>query len=365
MKNRNNGNGKKLSGRNGTSGFQVSPELAKVNALIETNKLEKALDALQRMLASGKTENGMARCQVGVIYAKRGDLAEAEKAFLAALEENADLPEAFFNLGYLYQQKEDYEKALVCYKETLNQLGADAEVFELMGDCCIAIANPTDARAFYDAAVKMNPVSLNAAASLATIYFNQGQKNEAKEVLRLALVSHPNVPEIHMTLGEIHKEEGEYENAIAHFRKAALYDEQNAEAFFELGECCEEIGLSKQAEPFLAQAIKLDSENLSYIFSLGLLYYNKKRYSDAATMFQQWFNNFILANPYIADDETKKRFLTVVNMLAYSHQKMKELSKAKEFWKLSLETDANQPDIQKLLEEAEGHSYKRVSLVLE
>jgi tetratricopeptide (TPR) repeat protein len=365
MGNRNNGNGKEFSGKNGTSGFQVNPELEKVNALIEANKLEKALDALQRMLARGKTENGMAQCQLGIVYTRKGDLVKAEKAFLSAVAENADLPEAFFNLGCLYQQKEDYGNALVCYKETLNLLGDDAEVFELMGDCCIAMDNPTDARAFYDAAIKMNPISLNAAANLATIYFSQGQKSEAKEILRLALVSHPKVPEIHMTLGQLHKEDSEYENAIAHFRKVALYDEDNAEAFFELGECCEAIGLSKQAEPFFAKAIKLDSENLDYIFSLGLLYYNRKRYNDAATMFQQWFNNFIVANPYIADDETKNRFLEVVNMLAYCYQKMKELSKARELWKLSLDTDANQPEIQRLFNEAEGYSCKRVSLVLD
>lgn len=343
-----------------------STPLQKVDELIMSGREDEALSLLKREIDSGIEPAAKAWCQMGVACSRKNDFVQAEKYFLNAVKTDPNLSEAFFNLGWVYQKKGDYNSALAFYKESLSESVDDGEIYEKMGDCCMALENHQDALAFFDAALQLAPDSVHAALNLAKIHLMNNAADKAQEVLKLALVSNPNEPEIHLSLGAIQKESGNYEHALAHFHKVAMQDETNASAFNELGECCMALGLVKQAEPFFAKAAKLDETNLTPKLNLGKLYYKKHHYDQAAVILQQCLDdskNLIQLED--GDVRQHQELVPMLNMLADAYKKSKQLSRARESWQLSIEIDASQTEIQKLVNEDDVHSYDKVSLSLD
>ena len=339
--------------------------LDKVKELIEAEEYDQALATLDEIDSQDDELVAKVGNLRGVIYIRKGLLREAELALIRAVKADPSLSEAFYNLGWVYQQQQDYSRALAFYKEAIMQIGDDAEIYELMALCTIAMDNPTDAVSFYNAALKLRPDSLNIAAGLAQLYIKLGDLNKATEILKIALISHPERSELHMTLGLIQKDQGLYENAIAHFRKVVMQDEYNSEAFNLLGECCMAIGLNKQAEPFFAKAAKLDPLNLKAISNLGALYFDKKNYEKAAIILQQWLKEYRDQLQLIDQGiEEQKDAVHFINMLGKSYQKLKNYDRARETFELSLQIDDDQPEIEKLMDKLESQSYKQVSFSL-
>jgi len=340
--------------------------LQQVDELIVSGREDEALAILKKQVDAGKEPVAKACCQIGVAYSRKNDFVQAEKYFIRAVKEDPKMSEGFYNLGWIYQRKGDYNSALAFYKESLVERGDDGEIYEGMGDCCLSLEKYDDALAFFDAALQLCPDSIHAALNLAKIYLMKNAPDKAQDVLNLALISNPNAPELHFSLGAIQKETGNYEHALAHFHKVVMQDETNAIAFNELGECCLALGLAKQAEPFFAKAAKLDETNLKPKLNLGKLYYKKRRYDQAAVILQQWLDDsrdqIELEN---GDIDHHDEWVPTLNMLADAYNKSKQLSRAKEIWQLSLEIDENQDEIQKLMNQSDVHSYDKVSLSLE
>ncbi|NIA29993.1 MAG: tetratricopeptide repeat protein [Actinobacteria bacterium] len=340
--------------------------LQQVDELIMSGREDEALAILKNQVDAGTEPVAKACCQIGVAYSRKNDFVQAEKYFVRAVKADPKLSEGFYNLGWIYQRKGDYDSALAFYKESLVERGDDGEVYEGMGDCCLALEKYDDALAFFDAALQLCPDSIHAALNLAKIYLMKNAPDNAREVLKLALISNPNETEIHFSLGAIQKEMGNYEHALAHFHKVVMYDETNTFAYNELGECCQALGLTKQAEPFFAQAAKLDETNLTPKLNLGELYYKKHCYDQTAIILQQWLDDFRdqieLEN---GDIDHHGELVPTLNMLADAYNKSKQLSRAKEVWQLSLEIDENQDEIKKLMNQSDVRSYDKVSLSLD
>ena len=139
---------------------------------IQNNNPDKAIIELESLLEKENDYPCRIYCQLGAAYLLKKEYKVSENYLNTALQKNSQLWEAWFNLGMLYQNQGMFEKALISYKEAITLHGHDSEIYELMGDCCIALNNDNDAKTFYDASLKINPKSLHVAISLAQIYLN-------------------------------------------------------------------------------------------------------------------------------------------------------------------------------------------------
>ena len=147
---------------------------------------QRAFETLNQVsaLSSGDAAAGV---EAGLMYRSLGHPQEALKAFEEALRTDPDLYQAHAELGVLYYERRDYERAGQAYKTALR-------------------LNPYDAR------------TLN---NLAWMYAEQGIRLD--EALRLSLLSlklDPDQPAYLDTLAEIYYRMGDHEQAVALIRRA-------------------------------------------------------------------------------------------------------------------------------------------------
>jgi len=144
--------------------------------------------------------------------AQSGQLDQAETAFKEILAKSPDIPEIYFNLGYIAGQKKDWAAAEAAYQKA------------------IAL------RANYG----------DAYVSLAKVYQDSGKPDKAMETITQAVAANQDDPKVQFNLGIFFLNSGRTEEAIAAFQKAATLDPQNAEAHYHLGTLL--VGQNKVAD---------------------------------------------------------------------------------------------------------------------
>lgn len=79
---------------------------------------EVQIEYIKRYLADAPND-GNAWGDLGVVYARRGDLVKAEKAFERYIAEEPKEPNAYFRMGVLQVMKKDYPRALKQFRKTV------------------------------------------------------------------------------------------------------------------------------------------------------------------------------------------------------------------------------------------------------
>lgn len=227
-------------------------------------------------------------CNVGLIYLNQHKYNEAEDLFNRSIEINPKQSEAFFNLGCLYQEKNQLKEALEFFKQTVLINPKDYETYLRMGLCTQTMGNLDDTQAFFEEAFRLKPDSKEIGAALTSIYLEKGMLERAEEVLQVNLVSFPEDVNLNFSMGLIQKDLGKYESALAKFNRVVNLNPNHAEGFYHLAECCVQLDLLDQAEPFYANACKLDSALVEPILKLGELYEKLGKDEDAKIMYRHW-----------------------------------------------------------------------------
>lgn len=265
-------------------------EKEKASQAFEKEDYKNALDHFQKALETDP-DDAQTLCNVGLIYLSQGDFEQAESYLMQSLRKDENIDEAWFNLGCLHQDQAEYEKALSFYKEVIKRKRNDVETFLRMGVCAKSLGRNDDAKFFYEEGFRLNPNSLEAGSAFAGSLLEENNRERAEEVLMTNLVSFPDNIQLNFSIGLIQKDLEKYESALARFNKVVTLDENHAQGFYHLGECCLHLNLLDQAEPFFANAYKLNPSNIDAVYQLGLVYEKLKKSDQAVTVYEEWVRN--------------------------------------------------------------------------
>ena len=145
----------------------------------------------------------------GRIRLENGELDDAERLFLRAVEANEESAEAWYRLANLYDLR-----------------AADNGSLSMMAR----------AQAAYEKCLELDDRHAQAAYGLALLHLRRGNLAEAEDLLRTATESDSNMADAHAILGLILLERGQVEDAEAALRKAIWEDADGALAYFGLAQ---------------------------------------------------------------------------------------------------------------------------------
>ena len=178
----------------------------------------------------------------------------ARKARKSALEEyrnihlyNSDFPGGRYNLGIMYANAGELEKAARSYQEALKTDGL-----------------------FYMAKV-----------NLAMVYTQQGKNAEAEKLLREVLTENPEIAEINYSLALLLAEAGRYDESRKFFLRAAEMIPQQPRILYNLGLLENSLGNKAAAEENLLKALSRDPDNYDFLYALATFYLEHKQNSKA------------------------------------------------------------------------------------
>jgi tetratricopeptide (TPR) repeat protein len=122
---------------------------------------------------------------------------------------------------------------------------------------------------FYRAALEVDDLFLPAKMNLAVIYNSLGRNDEAETLLREILEVYPEQGQAAYSLGLLLAEMNRLDEAVVFLARAAAAQPERARAHYNLGLALQALGRIGQAEIALERAAALEPENLDLLYALA------------------------------------------------------------------------------------------------
>lgn len=224
-----------------------SPEILRDFALLLIDKgdYQIALETIERAI-SLKEDPYSSYIKARALFGL-GRFEEAERIFLELKPLLKDTINISADLGDLYFEAGDYEKAITEYKEAIASDPFDAILFN----------------------------------NLALCYFHINDYDSAIETLRSALQLDPENPEIHDNLGMALYEKGNVNEAIQELQKAIELDSRFVQAHVDLSLIYFESELYEEAIDEIKKAIEIEPDNSVYHAILSNIYLKAGKLKEA------------------------------------------------------------------------------------
>lgn len=210
---------------------------------------EQLLIAATRCLREGRVEEGIA-------------------AHLRLLSVRADLPDSWYNLGYLQSRARRFEEALHSYEQAIACGIARAEEVHLNRAVILSehLGRSEAAEAELRRALSLNPNFITAWLNLGNLLEDLGKAAEARKAYNRALQIAPGNGRALARLAAIDTFEGKAGQAVTMLRHALgtarLSGEDFAEAAFALGHALDSSGAYDEAFRFFQQANRVAREGI-------------------------------------------------------------------------------------------------------
>ena len=167
--------------------------------------------------------------------------------FIETQVAQADTPSAHLNLGVVYANSGEAEKAI----------------------------------ASYETAIRIAPDFLPVRFNLANLYNRLGQNDEAEEQLRQILKSAPDNGEVHYSMGLLAAEMGRLGEAEKYLSRAAVLLPTNARVRYNLSLVLQNLDRPAEAETWFFKALKINPNDPEVIQAVAILYMQQEQWDEA------------------------------------------------------------------------------------
>ncbi|UBM63394.1 tetratricopeptide repeat protein [Candidatus Sulfidibacterium hydrothermale] len=194
------------------------------------------------------------------------------KEYVETMDYSADFAPSRHNLGVLYSNLGDLQKARENFEEALR------------------IDNQ-----FYPAKV-----------NLAIVYNKLHENNKAEKLLKEVIKSHPELPETYYSLGLLEAEMGNYDASARYLKTASEKMPDRPRIFLNLAKVLQYLHRMPEAEKAFLSAYQLEPENPGYLSELIGFYLKNGKKNQAVHYLKQWVKN----HPH---DQEARKLLSKIN----------------------------------------------------
>ncbi len=245
-----------------------------------------------------------------------------------AVEKTPDHYRPHFNLGSAYLHAKSYDRAIVSLEKALTLAPPyPTEIYTNIGALYLETSQYALAHENLERAMTLNENNYIAQDLLASLERKQGNYEEALKHYRTAIRINPNFAASYHNLGTLYMDMGELNKAVGLFQQAIILRPRFAAAYSSLGLAWARQHRYDLAIPALEKAIRIDAGNQEALFNLAKVYDLSGRHEMAAKTYM----TLIETNP---EDVEAMHNLGVIYL---NH--LKSLEKAKLYFSMALATD--------------------------
>ena len=241
-------------------------DLAAINEYIfaltaakETVKAQKVLDET----VAKEPKNGQLWDMAGRFAVASGKPAEAESAFMKAIELAPEFPSPYYQLGVMYAAQKKFPESEKRLRELIEKNDKNVGAHVLLGMVINSQGRIDEANKEYRKALTLSPKNPLAANNLASnIADGGGNLDEALKFAQIAREAAPEDPNVGDTLGWVFFKKGLIENAFPLIADAAGKSRNNPSIRYHHGMVLAKKGRGKEAAAELKAALSLDQKFL-------------------------------------------------------------------------------------------------------
>lgn len=255
------------------------------NEKLSNRNFEGAIQDFNKVLVStpGNVEALCGRAEAKIYLT---NYAEAMKDAEQAANLDANCARAFVLMGDVLFAQKDYLKALKAYMDASQLPNPPSQALVGKARVMNQIGNPKEAYRLLDEAIQLEPAN-------AEYYYARGILNNGKEKFKIALLDFDkaislkpkfNLFGLYLNRGATYLTLKQNGKALDDFTKATELDPRNASAFHSLGLIHYEDGDYEEAITDFLKSTDLNPNNGATFYNLGMAYY-KANYIDNACLY--------------------------------------------------------------------------------
>ena len=224
---------------------------------------------------------------LGVIFQNQMNHEKAKDCYEKAIEIMPDYADAHNNLGVIFQDQMNYEKAKDCYEKAIEIMPDSADTHNNLGIIFKELKNYQKAKDCFEKTIEINPDYADAHNNLGIIFKELGKNEKAKSCYEKAIEINPNYVDAHNNLGIIFKELKNYQKAKTCFEKAIEINPNYVDAYNNLGTLSSLAGKIQEAKGCYEKVIKINSNHSDVHNNLGVIYRELGEYQKAKACFER------------------------------------------------------------------------------
>ncbi|WP_136644057.1 tetratricopeptide repeat protein [Synechococcus sp. CB0101] len=181
-----------------------------------------------------QSDSAAAHANHSMILLALGQSSEAEHHARLSVQNDAELPEAFLNLGNALHAQERWDDAIQALQEAIRLRPLFAPALSSLGNALRAKDQLLEAEEMFRRSMEAEPSYFQAYSNLAITQRALGQLDQALDTALKALELAPDHADVHSNLGVICHERGEWGEAEAALRRSLELAPDHAESHFSL-----------------------------------------------------------------------------------------------------------------------------------
>jgi len=286
---------------------------ADIQIMINDGLANEAVSALETLLES-HAEFALAHNDLGVLYYQQGNKDKALNCYEAAARLEPGNITFQKNLAdYYYVEQGRVEDAIQIYVKVLENDPEDIDTLMILGHICVALQKFEDAETFYNRLLAVEPWNVEARGNLeklakrpetitiGTSAEEQYQKIQARieggdaeaiGLLENLLVSHPQFALAHNDLGVLCYNQGDKEKALNYYEQAVRLEPHNLNFQKNLADFYfAESGRVEDALAIYNKVLEGDPGDVEALMSMGLICAALERSEDARHFYNRVLEN--------------------------------------------------------------------------
>jgi len=208
---------------------------------------------------------------IAVTNHRQNKIKEAQILYNKILEVNPNHSQALNNLGTIYINLKEHQKAKECYEKiiSINPNYANVQynlgiIFKQLGDIQKAINH-------YENAIAINPNYVDAYYNLSNAFRDLEKNEKAKVCYEKTIELNPNHVNAHNNLGVLFQNLNNYQKAKECYEKAIEINFNNIDAHNNLASAFKALGEHQKAISHYEKVLQIDPDNIHTINSLSAL----------------------------------------------------------------------------------------------
>ncbi|MDA7576441.1 tetratricopeptide repeat protein [Candidatus Pelagibacter sp.] len=204
--------------------------ITEVFNLAVDNQQKNKLDVAQKLYLKILTINpnhSSAYNNLGVIFENLGDYQRAMGCYKKAIVNNPKYIDALNNLGALFQRSKNYQKAKECYERMIEINPQSIIALNNLGALFQRSKNYQKAKECYEKAFTIDPNQILTLNNLGNLFINLKDYQKARDYFEKGIKINPNFANTYSNLGILFNITGEYIKAIDSFYKVMLINPED------------------------------------------------------------------------------------------------------------------------------------------
>jgi arylsulfatase A-like enzyme/Tfp pilus assembly protein PilF len=207
------------AGRDPKDGMALYNRLQEARQLIQVDRVDRAKALLDEVLAAAP-ENVTARNLLAFVALKRDDLDEAERQYVASLEQQPRQHRVHGALGTLALRRGDLDESERRFQKALELAPSNVEAMSNLGFIDVARGDDAGAEVWYERAIAIDPTYPHVHRRLADLFYDRKDYARALDYYRRALTVLPDYFEVLIQAGNSARFLGDVATASAYYDDA-------------------------------------------------------------------------------------------------------------------------------------------------